>query len=271
MEDALDALAALERITQDLSALTSSVESCRTKNVGVELVQAAARGIARSFFQNARAELLAVQKESDLVDRLDDAFQTLLELSSKPTPKSHYARRLAPLKALVLAATVDVMKSRGERRLVLSQTEGQILETLQRMLPAAAASYEQALRDLRQSDRVSWRGPANELREILREAIDYLAPDESVRAAPGFALEDGRSGPTQKQKVRFILKARKSGSTAVEVAQSSLTAVEEAIASLARNTYERSNASTHASKGTKEISNLKRYVDALLGELLEIN
>ena len=45
---------------------------------------------------------------------------------------------------------------------------------------------------------------------------------------------------------------------------------DEAVASLARSTYQRGSASTHAPADAKEIRNLKRYVDALLGELLEI-
>jgi hypothetical protein len=79
-----------------------------------------------------------------------------------------------------------------------------------------------------------------------------------------------RIRPTQKQKVRFILRVRSSGSAAVRVAEGSLAAVEEAVAVLARSTYQRSNVSTHTATGGPEIRNLKRYVDALLGELLEI-
>ncbi len=162
------------------------------------------------------------------------------------------------------------MKSRGTR-LVLSQTERTILETLNAMLPASAASYEQALRDITQGGRASWRGTATELRETLRDVMDHLAPDESVRTTPGFKLEADQIGPTQKQKVRYILRARRSSSAALAVAEASLDTVEEAVAVLARSTYRRSSASTHAGTTGTEIRNLKRYVDALLAELLEIS
>lgn len=55
------------------------------------------------------------------------------------------------------------------------------------------------------------------------------------------------------------------------VAEGSLATVEEAIATLARSTYQRSSVSTHTSSNIAEIRNLKRYVDALLGDLLEVS
>jgi hypothetical protein len=97
--------------------------------------------------------------------------------------------------------------------------------------------------------------------------MDHLAPDGDVMAAPGFKLEGDLKRPTQKQKVRFILKARK---RAVGVAEASLETFEEGIATLARSTYQRGSATTHASTDAGEVRKLKNYVDALLVELLEV-
>src|SRR5260370_41224203 len=162
------------------------------------------------------------------------------------------------------------MKAGGASRLILSETERAIFEPLSRMLPSASISYEQALRDMSKGRRVAWRGTASELREVLREVIDYLAPDDKVTGASGFQLEQGLTSPTQRQKVRFILRARRSASTAVSVAETSLDTIEGAVACLARSTYQRGSVSAHLSADRSEIRNLKRYVDALLGELLEI-
>ena len=118
------------------------------------------------------------------------------------------------------------MKARGVPRLLLSQTERGILRTLEIMLPGSAKSYEQALRDIAQGGRVSWRGTAAELRDVLREVMDRLAPDERVKAAPGFQVEHDQKGPTQKQKVRFILKARRTVSAAIDTAQGTLQTVD---------------------------------------------
>jgi predicted pPIWI-associating nuclease len=265
-----DALSVLEQLTQDTVRLAAAVANCRKKRVPSEMVQPTARAVARAYFEHVRRELRIVQSRAGLTDEIDFVVQTILELSSGSQEKRVYNRQFKELAPYLSEATIDLMKSRGERRLILSEVEGAILETLGKMLPATAAAYEQALRDLQIGDRVSWRGPANEFREILREVIDHLAPDSVVMQAPGHRPEEGRTQPTQKQKVRFILRVRSSGSAAVTVAEGSLAAVEEAVAVLARSTYQRSNVSTHTATGGPEIRNLKRYVDALLGELLEI-
>ena len=89
-------------------------------------------------------------------------------------------------------------------------------------------------------------------------------------AAAGFQLEGDQKNPTQKQKVRFILRARRTGSAAIETAEATLRTADESVASLARTTYTRGSASAHAAPKPTEIRNLKRYIDALLGELLEV-
>jgi hypothetical protein len=68
---------------------------------------------------------------------------------------------------------------------------------------AAANSYRQALDDLTNGNRVSYRGTAAELREGVREVVDHLAPDDAVTKATGFKLEKDRSRPTMKQTARF--------------------------------------------------------------------
>ena len=266
-----DALTALEEMTQDTVQLEAAVKRCRTKNVGVDMVQPTARKIARTYFDDVRHELLVVETREGRAEEIDFYIQAVLELSSSAQKKGRYTRHFKDLRQCLSQAMFDVLRSRGQRRLVLSNVEAAIIDTLNKLLPAAtAAAYEQALRDIRSGDRVSWRGTANEFREIFREVIDHLAPDAKVVDAVGYKHEEGRVKPTQRQKVRFILKVRRSGSNAIAVAESSLEAAEEAIAVLARSTYQRSNTSTHTATGGTEIRNLKRYVDALLGELLEI-
>jgi hypothetical protein len=265
-----DALTALDQISEDVTKLATAIDGIRTKAVSPLAAQPTARAIARAYFESVRPELEAVQNRADLVDEIDWVVQSMLQLATAPREKQAYIGHIAELRPFLLEATIDVMKARGSARLVLSTTERAILETLGRMLPSASASYEQALRDVSQGGRMSWRGTATELREVLREVIDHLAPDNKVIASTGFQLEQGQRSPTQKQKVRFILRARRSSSTAVAVAEASLATTEEAVAALARSTYQRGSASTHAPTDSSEIRSLKRYVDALLGELLEI-
>ena len=265
-----DVLAALEEVRKRAAELSSIASVGHAKNLAVADAQPLATAVAKQYFESVREELELVQRRVTLSDEVDKLIQKLLSLAAKPSPKEVYRNTLDELDTRFLEALVDLMKARGTT-LVLSPTERSILKTLEGMLPPSAASYQQALRDLSQSGgRVSWRGTGTELREVLRDVMDHLAPDDKVMATTGFTLEANQKGPTQRQKVRYILKARKSPSAAINVAEGSLNTVEESVAALARSTYQRGSVSTHTKTGDTEVRNLKRYVDALLAELLEV-
>jgi len=267
MADPLDALDAIKGHAVEMArAATSS----RLKYVPPDTLQPIATSIAKMYFELVRPLLEPVATRAGLVEEIDWVVQSLLQLATGRREKQAYLGHIKELHPLLMEATIDLMKARGARTLVLSHTERNILETLGKMLPASAASYEQALRDISQGGRVSWRGTSADLRETIREVIDHLAPDAQVAASNGFRFEQGQTQPTQKQKVRFILRARHNTSAAVTVAEASLNTVDEAVATLARTAYQRSSVSTHVGADAREIRNLKRYVDALLGELLEV-
>ncbi len=266
-----DALTALDAINDQVAALNAAAGAGRTKTISVKVAQPIARSIAKTYFESVRSTLIVVQNREPLVEEIDFVIQALLSLASSPREREAYLGQLNELRPLLLEATVDLYKASGAPRLVLSDMERAILDTLTALLPITAASYEQALRDIAHGGRVSWRGTASELRETLREVIDHLGPDETVMASPGFRPEDNQTRPTQRQKVRYVLRARRSSSAAVAVAEASLSTVEETIALLARSTYQRGSASAHASATAKEVKSLKRYIDALLAELLEVS
>jgi hypothetical protein len=52
-----------------------------------------------------------------------------------------------------------------------SDEDLQVIKRLEAVVPSAALSYDQAIRDLGDNDRISFRGPALELREALREVL----------------------------------------------------------------------------------------------------
>src|SRR5438105_365824 len=91
---------------------------------------------------------------------------------------------------------------------VATPTERRIIHTLSSILPTTAASYVQCLIDLGGAPRRSYRGVAHEMREVLRETLDYLAPDRDVMAEANFKLEMGMSKPTQRQKALYVLRKR---------------------------------------------------------------
>jgi len=262
-----EVLIALERLSKTAAKLASVVKRVRSKLVPPNKVALLARSMAHIYFGSIQPDLQIVQSRQGLSGEIEWVVGTLLQLTSEPREKSAYLGQIKELRPYLQEAMIDVMKASGVRRLVLSDTERGILTTLERMLPPTSLSYEQVLYDLASGKRVSWRGTGSELREVLREVMDHLAPDAEVMAVPNFKLEPDLKRPTQRQKVRFILNARR---RAVGVAEAGLNTVDEVIANLARSTYQRGSATTHASADATEVKRLKNYVDALLVELLEI-
>ena len=151
-----------------------------------------------------------------------------------------------------------------------SADDTRIVQTLAEMVPTAAASYQQAMLDLVDTNRVSFRGPALELRESLREILDYLAPDDDVMGVDGFKLEPERKKPTMKQKMRFILRARGRSKSESVVPENTANAIDAMIAELARSVYDKSSVATHVATSRRNVDQVKRYVGALLHDILEI-
>lgn len=163
----------------------------------------------------------------------------------------------------------------GRRRsapvIVVTVTEQRILDTLGSILPAASASYEQCLIDLGGVPRRSYRGVTHELREVLRETLDYLAPDCDVMAEPGFKLEQNQAKPTQRQKALHILRKRRLSREAMRAPELAVSMVEELGAAITRSAYTRGSIGAHSNTSGPETRQLKMYVDAVLAELLEIH
>ena len=227
-----DALGALDAMNVQVAALLRAATEGRHKYISSGVVQPISRALAKAYFEGLRAELSPVQNRPGLIEDVDRVVQSLLQLAEGYREKQAYIGLTSELRPYLREATFDLMKAGGTPRLVLSQTEQAILATLADLLPGSAASYEQVLRDISQAARVSWRGTAAELREV---------------------------------------KARRSGSAAVATAEASLDTIDEAVAGLARSTYQRGAVSTHVPTTGKEVRSLKRYVDALLAELLEVS
>jgi len=261
--------AAMEQLERDVSKY-------RAANINSAELREQARNAAQLFFRTCAVQLLQLQIEDDLFDRLNRHSQHLLKLASRQNSKGSYLKTIKQIRYVIDEITVDrefkywdlaALKSKPD---VLSDTETMIFNTLHRIVPSAATSYRQAIIDLSDPNRLSYRGVANELRESLRETLDHLAPDGDVSTQPDFALEKDRKTPTMKQKVRYILKVREVAETAMKAPEEAIGIVEERVASFARTTYDRSSLSTHVASERKEVVQLKNYVNVVLSELLAI-
>jgi hypothetical protein len=235
------------------------------------------RALVQSYFRTARPELIALGIAESELEGLDLEMQTLLRMLSERTRTSAFlrlARETEPqISDLEFKRELQIGRSSASPRIRFLETglEKAISKTLEEMIPTAALSYRQALADLRDPEKVSFRGTASELREALREVLDHLAPDDAVVSVSGFRLEPDRTKPTMRQKVRFILKARSVPSGSIGATMDATTLVEERTAALARSMYDRGSVSSHVQTTRAEVANMKPYVDSLLAELLQVH
>lgn len=259
-------------IEEGLRDLESGIKRSGPREVNSLGLRNVARQVVRDFFRAVRPQLAAAGVVG--VDEVDALFQTLLQLANKRSPRSAYLALTRELNAVRVRTEIEYERRASTvstaKTLAFDATERAIVDRLTAILPSAAIGYQQALRDLQSGDRLSWRGTAAELRESGRETLDHLAPDAEVMAAPGFKLEKDESRPTQKQKMRHIVRSRKVPEGAQKVPEDLVNLI-EVTASFARSTYSRGATATHAAPSRAEVRQLKRYVDTLLCELLEID
>jgi len=264
---------------ETLGAVERAISRVAAVNVNTAAARDVAKRLIQDYFRVTRPDLLELGFEPQDVAAMDESMQALLQLANGRNAKASYVRTLRQIRRRAEELELVRELRLGEQRrqagasiaLVIGDTETKILETLRELVPTAALSYEQAVRDLRATDRLSYRGTANELREALRETVDRLAPDEVVMAASGFKLERDRTRPTQKQKVRHILRSRNLSSTARKTPEDSVELVEALTGDLARSSYERSSLSAHVASTEREVRQMKMYVDSVLAELLQIH
>ena len=262
-------------LSQDFARLQGRLDRVRSVNVNAADVRKDVAQVAQRYLQMTRQVLLAAGLEGQSAT-LDDSFSALLQLSEGRNALASYKKHAKRIRKTIPSVTAGLALhagSVGERK-ELSADEKRLTETLAKLVPTAAVSYRQALPDMQDDTRVSFRGPALELREVLREVLDNLAPDKDVMASDGYTPQKDHHGrdrttPTMKQKVRFILKARDRGGSSRGTAETSAETVDAMVADVTRSVYNMGSLSTHVAGERRAVEKLKRYVDAVLHDLLE--
>lgn len=254
-------LADVERARKSLNAVN-----------GAQLHSTSARALLRElaerYFSDIRPTLKDDSGPNEHRDGVSGAMEELLALCHKHGSVGKYKQLLRRAKGHLIHLDTGLVVQR-QKEDIRTGPDIRIITTLRALLPGAAASYEQALIDLSESSRLSWRGPATDLREALREALDHLAPDKDVSASSGYKSEPNTHGPTMKQKVRYILKNRGVARAASATTEDATLAIDEAIGSFVRSVYTRSSVSTHTPTDKNEVLRILDLVRVVLGELLE--
>jgi hypothetical protein len=273
----VDPLASWHGLTTDFKKVTGRITASKSVNINNSALRDEVKSVARRYMQDARSFVVRDGFEDDL-RHLDEHFTKLYELAEGRNAAASYKWRVNSIKKALpkLTSRLEMMAATAADGPAQNTIEAKIITTLQgSQLPAAALSYEQAIRDLNDPGRVSYRGPAAELREVLRSVVDHQAPPAVVMKGDGYKAEKDENGkdrtkPTMKQQVRFIFKARGQKSSTTELPERAVEAIDGLVGGLARSVYNAGSVVTHVAGERQEVVNLKRYVEVVLTHLLEL-
>jgi hypothetical protein len=269
-------LASWHELCSDFRRLATKITGAKSVNINSTALRDEVKSVARRYMQEARS-FVARDGFQEEQKHLDEHFTKLYELAEGHNAATSYKWRVNSVKNALpkITSRLEMSVATATDGPAESAIEAQIIETLQSLLPTAALSYQQALRDLADNSRVSYRGPAAELREVLRSVVDRQAPPDTVKKSDGYKPEKDEHGkdrpkPTMKQQVRFILKARGQSSSTSELPERAVEAVDGLIGGLARSVYTAGSVVTHVAGERQDVVNLKRYVEVVLTHLLEL-
>jgi len=266
----------ISQLLEQLKGLVSMVHKNKAININSKVIREAAIQTGSYYFKECRAEADNILKDKIALEDIDEKWQQLIRQAHGNNSKKSYRSLLnCLLKITTELAVVShalVSPTKGvSSHINQSQAEFILIDTLDELLHSAGQSYRQGLQDLNHKEqRYSYRGTACELRETLRETLDLLAPDEEVAKQPWFKLEPNCIAPTMKQKVRFILSSRGKNKTQRASAEKSVELIENLCGDVVRAVYSRASVSTHVNTTKQEVLQMKRYLDAVLFDVLEI-
>lgn len=256
---------------KDLESLKKAVSKSTAVNINSQKIKGQAIDFSKEYFSSYRPQLI----EKSLLDEtnldIDNLFQDLLRLAQGNNLKTRYLTKVKGIEKILKELSIKETTYSKTVIVELQHNDKLLIATLEAIVPSAALSYKQALTDLNVcTHKISFRGTATELREALRETLDHLSPDNDVMKEPGFKLEQNQTKPTMKQKVRYILKQRNLNDTKRIPAEKSVEMVDEIIGQMARAVYSRASLSTHLTTTKQEVIQIKRYIDIVFHEILEL-
>ena len=262
----------VKHFQRNICDLSRRIKATRGEHVASKELRGQAGALVDFYFRVLRNLFSEARTPESILSGCDACMHELLEASHGRTPKQSYLASLGKLDPFLLSLEkyALMVPATVRRRVIYDELDVNIIHNVRQILPTSANAYEQAIRDLSTESRLSWRGPATDLRESLRELLDHLAPDKQVVSQQGFKLEPNAVGPTMRQKVRFILKQRDKGSAAIETSETNTDSIEATFSGFVRSVYRRSNVSTHTATEKDEVLKILAHVRLVMIEILSI-
>jgi hypothetical protein len=232
--------------------------------------------VVAAWFSEYRRPFIQILRDEKMVATMDESMERLLNLTVNNNARRTILRALQHAKDHFTGSLLlPLSRAHWSRAPETSPAgrDGIVVVRLRALDSDLADSYEQAVLDVEDLERLSYRGPAAELREVLTGVLHKLAPTSDVEATDWYK-EARRSGarkettPTRAERTRYILRSRLKGSAVTEGAESYTSMVEERLEGVVSATYKRGSAATHAGTERGEVELLLPYLNALLRELL---
>lgn len=261
----------LTEINIKILELSKKIKTTKTININSKNIKDCSIELSRKYFTTIRPKMELILSDTNIFTVLDAEFQKLVSLAHGNNPRNSYMNVIKNIQIQIRQISILEITQYTTSSISITTNENKIYDTIFSILPSAALSYKQGIIDLQNNeDKISYRGTATEFRESLREVLDHLAPDNEVTSDPNFKLEKDRTKPTMKQKVKYILKSRGKNKTEISTSADSISIIEELIGSLTRSIYDRASLSTHTITSKEEVQRIKRYMDIVFLELLEL-
>jgi len=268
----------IDELLARLNELNAQIKKNKAVNVNSNTTKQLVIDLGGFYFSEVKPEVLGILGDSSDLSTYDKNWQNLIRLAHENNLVTTYKKTLKDL----IKTTKEISIKRhstflgaedsGSSVLSYSEAEAILIDTLDKLIPSAANSYRQGIQDLKEANgRSSYRGTACEFREAFRETLDHLAPDKDVEKSEGFKFEKDRTRPTMKQKIKYILSSQEKKRPQISAAQKTLAVIEGLSGDLGRAFYNRASLSSHVETTRQEVEQLKRYMDALLFDILAIS
>src|SRR3989442_15592540 len=146
----------------------------------------AIRSVVGAWLAEYRPSFLAMVGDESRLRVIDENMNALVKLAALDSPKRTAAvRRFGAIKRHFLNELLVPLSraywSRAPERTAAGR-DADVANRLRLLDADLADSYEQAVADLEDEGRLSYRGPAGELREGLTSVLHLLAPTADVQA-----------------------------------------------------------------------------------------
>ncbi len=261
----------LELFPESLDRLGGEINRNKGKDIRSPELKSHCIAVIDTWFKNIKPYLEETGAKDSVFKQIDDLLTQLLSLTTKISLVTKYKTLLKQIKKTYNSDVYIPLKTRTKPVLTprAESQDKEAVKTLLQAYPVLEDGYNQVLNDLNDSNRLSYKGTANELREVLRGVLAELAPDTEVCKQAWYKQEKDSAGPTRKQRVKYILQSRRASRNENQVFSNTHELFDEIFSRVVISAYDGANEASHKQKQKQEIEKLLSYFNVLIRDLAQ--